>query len=315
MAEVCIVIVLYDSAGVIDDCVASLPPDVELIVVDNASTDDGASRVRRSRPDATIIRSEANLGFGGGCNLGWRRATHEVVAFINPDVRLRPGALGVMTARLAAAPHGMVGPALLDESGVARRCNGRPSVLSDVVNLLPASTRWARAGWDGKLDPADRIHRDGGPVAHIEGACFVVRRADLAAIGGFDEDFFLYDEEESLALRLARLGGRAVYEPAAEVEHKGADSTSRVRGIATRNFYRSRVLLYRKRDGDARGFLAAVVLALCVLLILPVATLNSLLRRSRTLRIPYAGNVLYGIYLGVTSEPQSGLDHRPRPLI
>jgi N-acetylglucosaminyl-diphospho-decaprenol L-rhamnosyltransferase len=310
MGGISIVSVLYNSAAVIEDCAASMPPEAEVILVDNASTDDGAARALRRRPDATVVRSETNTGFGGGCNLGWRRATRDVVAFINPDVRLRPGALERLAARLAQEEHGMVGPAMFDETGVARPCNRRPSVLFDVVNLLPSSARWAPAGWDGKLAPTAHVHRDGGAVSHIEGACFVVRRADLETIGGFDEDFFLYDEEESLALRLSRLGGRAVYEPRAEVEHTGADSTSRVSALATRHFYRSRVLLYRKRDGELRGLLAAGALALGGLLVLPLALYNTLLGRPRALRLTFVWDVLWGVYAGVRTEPDRGFAYR-----
>lgn len=309
MGGISIVSVLYNSAAVIEDCVASLPADAEVILVDNASSDGGAARARRRRPDATVIRSETNPGFGGGCNIGWRRATRDVVAFINPDVRVRPGALERLAARLAQEEHGMVGPAVFDENGVARPCNRRPSVLFDVVNLLPSSARWAPDGWDGKLALAAPVHRDGGTVSHIEGACFVVRRADLETIGGFDEDFFLYDEEESIALRLARLGGRAVYEPRAEVEHTGSDSTSRVSALATRHFYRSRVLLYRKRDGELRGLLAAGALALGGLLVLPLALYNTLLRRPRALRLPFVWNVVRGVYSGVRAELDRGITY------
>src|SRR5256885_724011 len=121
------VIVLYNSADVIEACLASIPRSVEVIAVDNASSDDGVARVRS-----------------------------------------------------------------------------------------------ARAGWDAKLPREHRVHDTGGAVESLEGACFVVSKADLEAIGGFDEDFFLYFEEESIALRLARLGGGPLYEPRAVAEHAGA---------------------------------------------------------------------------------------------
>lgn len=99
-------------------------------------------------------------------------------------------------------------------------------------------------------------------MASVEGACFVIRRSDLESIGGFDEDFFLYYEEESLALRLSGLGGGAVYEPAAVATHAGADSTRQRPALASCHMHRSRVIFYRKRDGNLRGRLTGFLLAI-----------------------------------------------------
>jgi N-acetylglucosaminyl-diphospho-decaprenol L-rhamnosyltransferase len=299
--DISVVTVLYNSAEVIEGCLESIPADVEVILVDNASPDDSADRALRARPDAILVRSERNLGFGGGCNLGWRRATRPYLALVNPDVRLRPGALAVLAQTLLREPHSMVGPAMLDACGGARRCNGRPRVIYDVVGLLPSATLWARTGWDGKLAPSDPVHRAGGAVSHIEGACFMLRRTDLEAIGGFDEDLFLYDEEESLALRLAQFGGRALYEPRAEVEHSGAHATDGLGLVATRHFYRSRVLLYRKRDGNPSGWLAAAALVCGVLVALPAAALNSLLGRRSAHRLALSWSVLRGVIAGAVA--------------
>ncbi len=301
------VIVLYNSADVIADCVASIPADVEVVIVDNASGDDGAARALAARPDAVLVPSERNLGFGGGCNLGWHRASGTYIAFVNPDVRIRAGALELLVAGLEREPHGMAGPAMLEESGAARRCNRRPSPLTDFVGLLPASGRWAPAlGLDGKLGSDDPIHRVGGAVARLEGACLLVRRSDLVAIGGFDEDLFLYGEEDSLALRLAALGGRAIYVPEAQVEHSGAHSTTSIGETATFHFYRSRVLFYRKRDGDLRGWLAAGLLACAGLVSLPIAVVNSLLHRPRALRLEMVRSQLRGVAQGAFARRRDG---------
>ena len=87
-AGVSVVVVLHNSTETLADCLASMPSDVEVIVVDNASTDDGAALAERFLPGATVVRSERNLGFGGGCNLGLREATRDVVVFVNPDAVL-----------------------------------------------------------------------------------------------------------------------------------------------------------------------------------------------------------------------------------
>jgi len=306
MPEVSVVTVLYNSADVVEACLASLPYDVEVVVVDNASADDGAERALAARPDAIVVRSPQNLGFGGGCNLGWRRATGRYIAFINPDVRLAPGALEALVRRLASEPRASVGPAMLDAGGRPRRVKLPASPLADFLAMLPAAGRW-NAGRDGRLAASAPLHEQGGEVSHVEGACFAIRREDLEAIGGFDEDLFLYDEEESLALRLAALGGRALYDPSVAVEHSGAHATERVSSLATRHMYRSRVLLYRKRDGRPRAIAAAAAIALAVVLALPVAVVNTVLRRERLLTLAHLVNVMRGIASGLACVPRSGV--------
>jgi N-acetylglucosaminyl-diphospho-decaprenol L-rhamnosyltransferase len=315
--ELTVVIVLYNSADVIERCLEALPADVEVVVVDNCSADGGAGRAARARPDAIIVRSPRNLGFGGGCNLGWRQGSRPYVAFINPDVCVLPGALETMVERLRREPHAIVGPVMLDERGRPRRCKRGASLRWDAIALLPSSERWAPQRWGDRLADADLIHTQGGVVDQVEGACFVVSRADLDAVGGFDEDLFLYDEEESLAVRLRALGGRALYEPAAAVEHSGQDSTSRIGAVATRHMYRSRVLLYRKRDGNIRGLLAAAVLASAAIVSMPAAVLNTAMRRPRTLTIAHVWWVLRGIAAGAATRPAAEIAYPrvPRPLV
>jgi N-acetylglucosaminyl-diphospho-decaprenol L-rhamnosyltransferase len=307
--ELSVVSVLHNSADVIADCLASIAPGVQVIVVDNASTDNGAEVAVGARPDARVIRSAQNLGFGAGCNLGWKVATRPYVAFVNPDVRLTPDALEILLGRLKGQPHRVIGPALLDRRGVARPCKRRPSALLDLCGLLPAAARWGPTGIDGKLDRDAPVHRAGGPVASVEGACFVISTADLEAINGFDEDMFLYYEEESIALRLARLGGGAFYEPRAAAEHIGEASTSQVADFATHHFHRSRIIFYRKRDGALRGRLTGLLLGFAVLISLPSAAANSVLGRRGHTTLARQRWVLAGLWAGMTAALHSEVSY------
>lgn len=307
--QISVVTVLYNSADVIEGLVASVPPEAELVIVDNASADDGLARARAARPDAVAIVSSVNVGFGGGCNLGWHAATRPFVAFVNPDVRLENDTLTVLLARALQEPSTMVGPKVLDGSGAPRPCKRRPSALLDLLGLLPSAARWAPAGWDGKLEPGHPVHSSGGAVDAIEGACFLLARADLEAIGGFDEDFFLYYEEDSLALRLRARGGGAIYEPHAVAAHVGAASTSKVAGMATRHLHRSRVIFYRKRDGQIRGTLSALALMLGVVVSLPASLLNAFLGRRRLNSPAHQLDVLRGLLAGMSTRTRSATEY------
>jgi GT2 family glycosyltransferase len=306
MRDLAVVTVLYNSADLVEACLASVPHQAQVIVVDNASGDDGLARAAAARPNATLVRSERNVGFGAGCNLGWRATCRPYLAFVNPDVHLRPDTLSILLSRLVVNRHCMVGPVLLDSSGAPRACKRRSAPFRDMIGLLPSANRWAPERWNGRLAPSHILHAEGGSVAAVEGACFVIARRDLEAIGGFDEDLFLYFEEESLALRLASLGGTALYEPHAVAEHKGAASTSTMMRFAARQLCRSRIILYRKRDGDARAFLAALMLGLGAAIALPASIANLILGRHTHATPRDWCDLLVGVHEGLTAELHYG---------
>jgi GT2 family glycosyltransferase len=129
-----------------------------------------------------------------------------------------------------------------------------------------------------------------------------MRRADLISIGGFDEDFFLYYEEDILAFRLARLGGGAIYEPRALVEHSGGASTRLVGAHATHHLYRSRVVFYRKRYSDIRGRLIGLMLAVGAMPAVAGTVANALLGRNRATTPSQVWQALRGILAGTTAR-------------
>ncbi len=310
ISELAVVIVLHNSADVVYPCLEAVPAQTQVIIVDNASADDGLELARAHRRDAIVVRSDRNVGFGAGCNLGWRAATRLYIAFVNPDVRLGDTTLPLLLARLAKEQHSIVGPALVDASGRPRRCKRKPSALLDICGLLPAAARWAPTGWDGKVAHADPIQMRGGSVGSIEGACFVVRRADLEAIGGFDEDLFLYYEEDSLATRLARLGGGAFYEPGAVAEHVGGHSTGKVAALAKHHLHRSRVIFYRKREGDLGGILIGMALVFAALLSGAAVVVNVIVGREHSTTLSDIRHTLGGLFAGMTATLSGEPSHR-----
>jgi GT2 family glycosyltransferase len=227
---------------------------------------------------------------------------------------LNANTLAIMLGRLREAGGGMVGPAMLDEAGVSRSCKRRPSAILDALGLLPSAARWAPPGADGRLSGPGRVPAHGGPVDTVEGACFVIGRGDLERIGGFDEDFFLYYEEESLALRLERSGAGAIYEPAATAEHLGGTSTREIGALATYHFHRSRAIFYRKRDGELRGRLTTLLLIVAILTALPASVLNRVLGRHGERSAQIQLEMLRGLVAGARTPLSRGLHTRSLPL-
>jgi len=246
LESLAVVLVLYRSENVIAECVRILPSGVELVLVNNDSPDHATEVARAIRPDATCVSSKTNRGFGGGCNLGVKATTRPVIMFLNPDARVTRPAIGRLLERLQSLPHSVVGPAMLSPNGSRVLFRRSDSPLRDFAWELPAASRWLPAAWRPKVGRRDTRYEKGGEVPFVDGACFVVRRTDIEAVGGFDEDFFLYGEEISLAQRLRALGGTAYYEPSAEAWHIGGTSAREAGTSTNYHIWRSRALMRRK---------------------------------------------------------------------
>lgn len=261
-----VVVVTHNSADVITECLASLPQDVEVIVVDNASEDNGAAVVEAAYPRSTLLREQTNRGFGAGCNIGAHRASGDVLIFLNPDTVVEEPALDTLAQAVRHGRQRVVGPALLDVAGnvrhVARR---RTTVIHEVTDLVPALRGVLPTSWRRDLPPTDPIYRYGGRVAYVQGACIAVSRSTFEEVGGFDEAFFLYSEEEDFCDRVTEIGGTAMYEPRARVRHLWGASTQKAGSVPAFHRFRSAVLLQRKRGARMHGLLVAVVLLVAVI--------------------------------------------------
>lgn len=206
---VSVIIVTYNSASVVLDAIASVDPRAEVIVVDNASSD-GTTELLRERSVRLIANSE-NVGFGSACNVGAAVSTRDFLFFLNPDARLQAGALRRLAQAATQQPkYGAFNPRILAPDG--QQFQRRMS------RLLPRElNERLRQPLNGDRD-----------VEILSGAALFCRRADFNAIGGFDEQIFLYCEDDDLSVRLRGNGKLLGYVHDAVVEHVGGASTSDV---------------------------------------------------------------------------------------
>jgi N-acetylglucosaminyl-diphospho-decaprenol L-rhamnosyltransferase len=227
-ARVAAVIVEYHSGEALSRCLASLRHSRvdEIIVVDNGAPD-GAPSEWDPPADVTLISAQHNAGFGAGVNLGATRTDADFLLICNPDVALQEGALEILRETLRSHPRaGIVGPALLDEAGqVVQSARAFPSLRAS----------WGQA-FLGLVRPSGRRSSEYrarnwtlanlGVVDWVTGACFVVRAEAFRAVGGFDDQYFLYVEEVDFCWRLRAAGWDVLYQPEARVTHTGGVSTS-----------------------------------------------------------------------------------------
>lgn len=213
---------------------------VAVVVSDNGS-DDGSVEAAATRPGVTVVRNSGNLGYGGGVNAGVRALPPEAdpVLIVNPDVELGPGSLDELLAGLRRHPDaGAVGPLITTVDGVVY-----PSARR--LPSLGAGAGHALLGWCWPGNPWTRAYRQdhAEPVERragwLSGSCLLVRRNAFAAIGGFDDAYFMYFEDVDLGDRLAGAGWASVYVPSAVVTHLGGHAASRERTAMSRAHHAS----------------------------------------------------------------------------
>src|ERR1700733_1905484 len=171
-----VVIVAYRSADVLPECLASIPDDVEIIVVNQEATSEVETLVCAERPSATVIASGRNRGFGAGCNIGEANATGEVVIFLNPDARLLAGCVDCLTETTLANDGTLTGPRIFDEAEQdVTRARNWSSPWTDAVSLL-VPLRIQPRRWRRDIPAGESVYRDGGNVPYVQGACMSIGR-------------------------------------------------------------------------------------------------------------------------------------------
>lgn len=214
MDRIGVVLVTFNSADVIERAIRSLPVGVEVVVVDNASTDDSLALAKAA--GGRCIRNRENLGFGRASNLGAAQSHREFILFLNPDAALRANAVEhMMAAALRYPDAGAIGPRLLD-------VDDHPTWrFASILHPMPSgATRLP-------LEPEATCC-----MPLLTGAALLCRRTAFEEVGGFDENIFLYHEDDDLCLRLTKAGWSLIYEPAAEVFHAFGRSSRRSEHIA-----------------------------------------------------------------------------------
>jgi len=221
MADVSAIVVTHNAAEWVERSLGSLEgAGAEVIVVDNASTDGTPGLVREKFPEARVIEQE-NKGFGAGNNAGMRAASGRYYLLLNPDAWLTEGALEKLVAFADEHPEAaVVGPRLLNPDGsLQRSVRGYPSpwrIATEYFFLrkLGPRTHALNAFFGEQFD-----HESMREAEYLFGACMLVRREAVDAVGGFDEDFFLMSEEVDWCYRFREAGWKVLFYPGAEVFH------------------------------------------------------------------------------------------------
>lgn len=246
-----IVIVSYNVRADLDRCLRSLAAatragTTSIAVVDNQSSDGTLDWLREAWPGVQAIDAGGNLGFSRANNLGIRATTSEYVLLLNPDTEVPAGALPALVDALAAdGAAAIAGPRLVD-------AEGRPELsFGPMIGPWAEFTqrRLVRAYEAGAAWAVARVTRETaqpGPRDWVSGACLLVRRADLEAVGLLDERYFMYTEDVDLCAAVRARGRRVLFVPAATVRHLRGRSGASAPAATERRRRESQVAFYRK---------------------------------------------------------------------
>lgn len=195
-----ILVVLYNGQQFIRQCLQSiletLPSDVEVMVVDNNSTDAGPTTVAAEFPQVKLLLLSSNRGYAGGINAGLKCASSQYIIALNMDVIVTPGWLESLLEVLDAHPEvGAVTPLILLEGA------------RDAINTMGGAIHVSGLSFcQGLGSSASDAPREPFPVPGFSGACFAMRRARLLELGGAPEECFMGNDDVVLSW-LLRLGG------------------------------------------------------------------------------------------------------------
>jgi GT2 family glycosyltransferase len=242
MADLSVAIVSFNTRLHLQRCLDALETaatgiPLEIIVVDNGSTDGSLELLASRGGNLTVIQNESNQGFAAANNIAITRATAPLVLLLNSDAFITPAVLQQALSLLADNPRiGIVGGRLLNLDGSVQAGPGVfPSFWDDVKDSLGLDQILQR-----RVLPTESAH----PVDWVQGACMFARMNAIRDVGGLDERFFMYSEEVDWCHRFWDCGWEVWYLPYADVVHIG--------GASSNNDLRRRIALYRSRLGLRR---------------------------------------------------------------
>lgn len=233
---------LKDTCELIDSI--TLSDSMEVIVVDNGSLEDEASVIGRRYPFVRAIRSEANLGFAGGNNLGIKAARGKYLFLVNNDAMVGPG-LEQLTAHLSP-PAGMVCPKIRFAWGERRLQYAGYTPLS-AITLRNSSIGY------GEADHGQ--HDQPHPTPYAHGAAMLVSREAVERAGLMPECYFLYYEELDWSLMIRRAGYDILYDPSCTVYHKESQATGQQSPLRSYYIARNRLLFAQRNIPAPRRYI------------------------------------------------------------
>lgn len=258
-----VIVVTANSGSISLRCIkrllASTAP-ISLVVIDNASTDgqiDAIVRQHGADPRLHIQRNRKNIGFGPAVNQAAATSEGEWLLVLNPDCLAEPDTIENLCSLARSQPQaGIIGARIVDQHGYPARANRRrdPTLrraLMSLCGLARLERRWPSLAGIDMPDPPQvpSLER----VDAVSGACLFLRRDAFAAIGGFDEGYFLHCEDLDLCRRVRDAGFEIGYADSIVLVHEQGSSSHRRPLFVSRHKHLGMWRYFRKFDPAARN--------------------------------------------------------------
>lgn len=277
--DVSVIIINWNTRDLLAECLETVlkhagSVTVELIVVDNASTDGSQIMLQQRFPQVRLIANEANVGFARANNQGMVVSQGRYALLLNSDAFVTPGSLENLIGLADAQPRaGIVGAHLLNADGTFQASHTPfPGLWQEFLILSGLGRLFYNPNY-----PSRGPEEAKGPQAvdYVEGACLLVRPQAFRETGGLDEGFFMYAEEVDWCYTMYQKGWQVWYHPEAKIVHLGGGSSKNRRPQREGDLYSSRVRFFRKHYGN---WWAQLLKLLIYILTAPKIILHGLLR-------------------------------------
>ena len=284
--DISVIIVNWNSAEYTRRCISSIRENTqgisyEIIVVDNASTDDSVECLR-SIGGIRFIRSESNLGFAQANNLGAGMSSGMVILFLNPDTELVGPAINRMFKALVPSNFAAVGCKLLNaDRTLQTTCiQPFPTIWNQITDVEKLKLMFPQIPWWGIAPLFAPMEGYPARVEALSGACIMIKREAFIQVGQFSTDYFMYAEDIDLCYKIHQAGKAVGYLPDATIIHFGGQSTKKQKNtgfgdIATREavftfLKKNHGTLYARTYRALLGLVSVLrVVILKVLLLMP----------------------------------------------
>lgn len=318
--DLSVLIVTWNVRDLVLDCLASITadpgaPSLEVIVVDNASSDGTVDAIVSRFPHVRVLANRDNVGFPRANNQALALARGRHVLYLNPDTEVDPGTLAACVAELDAHPDvGLVGCRLEFPDGRVQYEGGRSTyhfrhLMYELLYLHMIFPR-SRVFADHTMGYWD--HRGTRDVEAVNGAFMMAPRNLAASVGGLPEDVFMYHEDLSFCLRIRRTGRRLRYLGSVRTVHHSGQSSRRSTARLALLEVQCKHLFVREADGPVWGAAARIALGVRAALRIGIGMVGLLLPERWKEQYPRVFDLeLYVLQLRWSLRPASVAIHLP----
>jgi GT2 family glycosyltransferase len=274
--DISVIVVNWNTRELLKACLRSVYDQrhevvMEVIVVDNASTDRSVEMVRQMYPDVRLIANTNNEGFAKASNQALRICRNQYMLLLNSDAELAPRALHRMGSFLANNPVvGAVGPKILNPDGSFQSAAMTfPTILGEFLLTTKMFRLFRSPHFPSHPEHRSRRSCD---ADWLSGACLMIRREALEDVGNLDETYFMYSEEVDWCWRAKRKYWKIYYLAEAQALHHGGQSIDQVPLARRTRVYGGKALFFKKHRGPVYAAFFRMMVSIITLMKFTVAS-------------------------------------------